>query len=110
MRSLLFLLLVCVALPMCKGGDKASKADKNKKEVELLLQIRKAADISTVCQAHTDISLKSIKVLSSRMGTWLVTIMSANEETTEGIIKKLKSDIDIINVQLNHKEVEQRDE
>jgi len=43
------------------------------------------------------------------MGTWLVSVMSSNDEMTEGIIKNLKKDMDIVNVQLNHKEVEIRD-
>jgi len=110
MRNLIFLVLICFAIPACKGGDKASKKDKDKKEVELILQVRKAADISAVCQAHTGVGMQSKKVLSARMGTWLVTVMSSNDEMTEEIMKKLKSDMDIVNVQLNHKGVEQRDE
>jgi len=43
------------------------------------------------------------------MGTWLVSVMSSNDEMTEEIIKNLKKDMDIVNVQLNHKEVEIRD-
>jgi len=36
-------------------------------------------------------------------------VMSSNDEMTEEIIKNLKKDMDIVNVQLNHKEVEIRD-
>ena len=97
-----------MAIAACKGGDKASKGDKHKKEVELILQLRKAADINAVCMAHKDVSLMSKKVLSARMGTWLVTVMSSSDEMTEGIIKKLKLDMDITNAQLNHGDVEKR--
>ena len=95
---------------MCKGGEKTAKKGAKKAEVELVIQVRKAADISTVCQAHTDVSLMQKKVISTRMGTWLVTIMSSGEEMTEAIMKKLKSDMDIITVRLNQKEVEQVEE
>jgi len=105
-----FLVLLSFALPACKGGDKVSKSSKNAREVELILQLRKSADISAVCLAHTDVELKSKKVLSPRMRTWLVTVMSSGEEMTKEIITKLKLDMDIVNVQLNHGGVEQRDE
>jgi hypothetical protein len=108
-RNLVFLLVLFLALPACKGGDKTAKNNMKKKEVELILQTRKSADISAVCLAHNDVGLKSKKVLSARMGTWLVSVMSSNDEMTEGIIKNLKKDMDIVNVQLNHKEVEIRD-
>ena len=110
MRNLVFLLVLTLALIGCKGGDKTSKNNKKKKEVELILQTRKAADINAICLAHTGVSLKSKKVLSARMSTWLVSVMSSNDEMTEEIIKKLKMDMDIVNVQLNHKNVEIRDE
>lgn len=108
MRNLVFLLVFTLFLAACKGGDKAAKGNKHKKEVELILQVRKSADINALCMAHTDVSLKSKKVLSARMGTWLVSVMSSNEEMTEEIMKKLKSDMDIIKVQLNHSKVEER--
>lgn len=110
MRNLVFLLVFSLVLASCNSGDKATKGDKHKKEVELILQMRKAADINAICMAHTDVSLKSKKVLSARMGTWLVSVMSANEEMTAGIMKKLKLDMDIVNVQLNHKNVDNRDD
>ena len=110
LRNLLFLILLCCAIPACKGGEKGAKSSKNAKEVELILQLRNSADITAVCQAHIDVELKSIKVLSARMRTWLVTVKSTGEEMTKEIIVKLKTDMDIVNVQLNHKNVEQRDE
>ena len=109
-RNLVLLLVISLVLAACKGGDKASKESKTNKEVELILQTRKTADISAVCLAHTDVGLKSKKVLSARMSTWLVTVMSSSDERTEEIMKKLKMDMDIVNVQLNHKGVEQRED
>ena len=80
MRNLVFLLVLFLALPACKGGDNTAKNNMKKKEVELILQTRKSADISAVCLAHNDVGLKSKKVLSARMGTWLVSVMSSRSE------------------------------
>jgi|AP95_1055475.scaffolds.fasta_scaffold249384_1 hypothetical protein len=109
MRNLVILLGLSLTLAACTGGEKAAGGNGKKAEVELILQTRKSADISALCMGHSDVGLKSKKVLSARMGTWLVTVMSSNPEMTEEIIKNLKKDMDIVNVQLNHKEVEIRD-
>jgi len=109
MRNLALLLVVSLTLIACKGGDKVSGRNSDKREVELILQTRKSVDISALCMAHRDVGLKSRKVLSARMGTWLVTVMSSNEEMTEEIMGRLKKDMDVVNVQLNHKNVELRD-
>lgn len=109
MRNLVFLLLLILALGACKSGDKASKGNKNKKEVELIVQLRKSVDINAVCEAHRDVGLKSRKVLSPQMGTWLMTVMSSNEEMTMGIIKILKADMDIVNAKIYPREAEKKE-
>ena len=101
--------MLTFVIASCKGGKEISNADKGKKEVELILQMRKAAEINLICQSHTEVGLRSIKVLSARMGTWLVSVLSSSDEMTEEIMKTLKMDVDIVNIQLNHKNVEQRD-
>jgi len=91
----------------CKVNQKAQASDLIEETTEIIVQLQKNADIESLQKEFEGIKLISKKVLSSRMSTWLMTIQVTKTDIGASL-EQLKAHDNIINAQLNHKNVEQR--
>ena len=64
--------------------------------------------MNALCSAYKEAGLEPKKLLSERMGAWLMSVKADNEEEVKMIMEKIKMNVDVVNVQINHKKIEKR--
>ena len=104
--ELVVLLSLCILIAGCGLFSKSEKGQDSGKQISIIVQLRKNADIESLAAQHKTLNLKAVKILSARMNTWEMTINYRLEDVDKAL-RLLKDSQTIINAQLNH-EVKQR--